>query len=116
MAMKLLIVDDNATIRRIIKTIVRALTGEVYECENGETALAAYQTYKPDIVLMDIDLGEMDGITVTRHITTADPTAYVVIVTNFDESDLREAARKAGARGYVLKENLQELRRLLKTD
>ena len=100
----------------MIKTIVGALADEVHECENGETALAAYQTHKPDVVLMDIDLGEMDGITATRHITTADPTAYVVIVTNFDESDLREAAREAGARGYVLKENLQELRRLLQTE
>ena len=113
MAMKLLIVEDNAPIRRIIKSFVGALADEVYECDNGETALATYQTHKPDCVLMDINLGKVDGITATRHITTADPAAYVIIVTDYDEADLREAARKAGSRGYVLKEDLRELQRLL---
>jgi len=113
MAMKLLIVEDNAPVRRMIKTVVGTLADEIYECENGKTALATYQRHKPDVVLMDIDLGEVDGITATRHITTADPAAYIVIVTNYDEADLREAARQAGARGYVLKEDLRELQRLL---
>jgi len=81
--------------------------------EEGEAALAAYQTHSPDVVLMDIELGQVDGITATRRITTADPAAHVIIVTSYDETDLREAARQAGARGYVLKENLCEMRRLL---
>jgi DNA-binding NarL/FixJ family response regulator len=51
----------------------------------------------------------------SRQRTTADPSAYVVIVTNYDETDPREAAHQAGARGYVLKEDLQELQRLLKS-
>jgi len=72
---------------------------EVYECENGETALAAYQAHNPDVVLMAWDAKS----------TTADPSAYVVIVTNYDGTDPREAAHQAGARGYVLKEDLQEL-------
>jgi len=97
----------------MIKTIVGNLADEVYECENAEAALLAYQRHKPDVVLMDINLAETDGITATHRIVMADPAAYVVIVTNFDEADLREAARDAGASGYVLKEDLQELRRLL---
>jgi len=113
MPMKLLIVEDNAPVRRMIKTVVGSLAHEVYECENGKNALKTYRTHKPDVVLMDVDLGEDDGITATRYIMREDPTAYVVIVTNYDGADLREAARQAGAQGYVLKENLQELRQLL---
>ena len=81
--------------------------------EEGEAALAAYQTHSPDVTLMDIELGRVDGITATRRITAADPAAYIIIVTDYDEIDLREAALQAGARGYVLKENLLEMRRLL---
>ena len=111
-AMRLLIVEDNPTIRRMIKTIVGALADEVYECDDGAAALAVYQTQRPDVVLMDIALGLVDGITATRQITTADPDAYVIIVTSYDETDLREAAQQAGACGYVLKENLTDLRQL----
>jgi CheY-like chemotaxis protein len=112
-AMKLLIVEDNPAVRQLIKTIVGALADDVYECENGEEALTVYQTHCPDVVLMDIVLGQVDGITVTRQITTADPAAYVIIVTSYDEADLREAARQAGARGYLLKDDLLEMGRLL---
>lgn len=111
--MKLLIVEDNPTIRQMIKTIVGALADEIYECDDGGAALAAYQTHHPDVVLMDIALGAVDGITATRQITTADANAYVIIVTSYDETDLRAAAQQAGARGYVLKDNLFEMRRLL---
>jgi CheY-like chemotaxis protein len=111
--MKLLIVEDNPAVRRMIKTIVGGLADEVYECEDGDEALEAYQTQRPDVVLMDIGLGRVDGITATRRITAADPAAYVIIVTSYDGTDLRAAAQAAGACGYVLKENLLELRRLL---
>ena len=111
--MKLLIVEDNPTVRQMIKTIVGALADEVYECPDGGAALAIYQAQRPDVVLMDIALGLVDGITATRQITAADPDAYVIIVTSYDETDLREAAHQAGARGYVLKDNLLEMRELL---
>jgi DNA-binding NarL/FixJ family response regulator len=58
---------------------------------------------------------EVDGITATREITAADPHARIVIVTNHDDPGLRDAAERAGACGYVLKENLLEVRRLLQT-
>ena len=54
-----------------------------------------------------------DGLAATRDIIGVDPDARVVIVTEYDETDLRDAARAAGARGYVLKENLHELRSVL---
>src|SRR5262245_60474703 len=106
--MKLLIVEDNPAVRRIIRSIVAPLADEIHECEDGVGALAAYQTHRPDFVLMDVAMSSLDGIAATRQIRAADPAAKVIIVTNYDEADVREEAQQAGACGYVLKENLFE--------
>ena len=113
--MKLLIVEDNSSIRRLIRSIVENLAEEVHECEDGAEAFAAYIAHRPDFVLMDIAMKVVDGITATRLIKAADASAMIIIVTNYDDADLREAASIAGAWGYVLKENLLELRRLLES-
>lgn len=114
--MKLLIVEDSLSVRQILKSVVAPLAMEITECGDGGEALALYISNRPDFVLMDVDLGEMDGITATRRIKANDPHAKIIIVTNYDENDLREAARKAGACGYVLKENLLEVLELLRTN
>jgi DNA-binding NarL/FixJ family response regulator len=62
---------------------------------------------------MDIEMPIMDGVTATRCIIEADPSAQVIIVTNHDHPSLREAARDAGAVGYALKENLLAIRELI---
>ena len=111
--MKLLIVDDNAAVRRMLKSIVGNLAEEVYECTDDVEALAAYLAWHPRVVLMDIAMGQVDGIAATKQIMKTDPTAKVIIITNYDEADLREAAQQAGACGYVLKENMFEVRRFL---
>jgi CheY-like chemotaxis protein len=113
--MKVLIVEDNAGVRRVIKSLVAALAEKVWECANGAGAMALYNRERPDFVLMDIHLEGTDGIAVTQQIKAADPTARIIIVTDYDQPDLREAARKAGASGYVVKENLLELVRLLQS-
>jgi len=114
--MKFLIVEDNLSVRRILRSVVEPLANEIDECGDGGDALFLYASGCPDFVLMDIDLGEMDGITATRKIRAADPNAKIIIVTNYDETDLREEARRAGAYGYVLKENLLDVLTLLQTD
>ena len=111
--MRLLIVDDNPGIHRVIRSIVSDLADEIFDCSEGPKALAAYLAHRPDVVLMDFAMAGVDGITATRLITEADPAARIIIVTNYDGADLREAARAAGACGYVVKENLFELRRVL---
>lgn len=111
--MKLLIVDDHAAMRRVIERVVHDLFNFVAECDDGAEALAAYEQHRPDWVLMDISMKRMDGLTATRNIVRAFPDAKVVIVSKHDTKYLREAARDAGARGYVLKENLMTLRELL---
>lgn len=111
--MKFLIVDDDERIRRLIKTIVGEAASVFCECGDGAQARASYAEHQPDWVLMDLTMPEVDGLTATRQIRADHPAARIVIVTANDSAALREAAAGAGAVGYVVKENLLELRELL---
>ena len=111
--MKILIVDDNAPVRRLIASIVGHLAKSIQECSSGSEALVAYRAMQPDVVLMDLRMKEMDGIEATRRICQADPNAKVIILTDYDDTELRRAAEAAGTIHYALKDNLPELVRLL---
>lgn len=111
--LNLLIVDDNRAMRSLIKSIIADLAGEVSECDDGAEALSAYAECRPDWVLMDIRMKELDGISAARQIRAAFPDAHIVLVTAYDDGELRREARRAGACEYVLKENLLDLRRIL---
>ena len=111
--MKLLIVEDNDRMRRMLVKLVHGLAQQIYECSDGAEALPAYALHRPDWVLMDVRMKEIDGISATRQLKASYPDANIMIVTDFDDPDLREAARKAGAREYVTKENLLDVRRIL---
>ena len=108
-----LIVENSEPMRQIIKILIADVAAEIHERGDGREALAAYSAHRPDWVLMDIAMPYVDGITATREITGGFPAANVLIVTDYDDADLRTAAKEAGACGYVLKENLIEVRRLL---
>ena len=107
--MNLLIVDDNAKMRQLIKDYFVDEPYRVTECEDGAQALAEYEKTHPDWVLMDIQMPVMGGLEATRRIKAADPQARIIIVTQFDDAELRAEARKAGACDYVLKDDLGQL-------
>jgi CheY-like chemotaxis protein len=111
--MKLLIVEDNLPMRRMIRRMVADLADEISECGDGEEAVALYPALRPDWVLMDIEMARLNGIVATRSIKSDFPMARIVIVTNYNDAIMREAAEQAGASGYVLKENLPEVRQFL---
>jgi DNA-binding NarL/FixJ family response regulator len=111
----LLLVEDHAPMRETLRMLLADLAAPITECDNGAEVCACYAAAQPDWVLMDIELPGQDGITATRELLAAAPTARVLIVTSYDDADLRRAAQAAGARGYVLKENLLEVRQLLMT-
>jgi len=111
--MKVLIVEDDRAMRELMKRVVGDLVDSFCECSDGREALAAYQANRPDWVVMDIRMKDMDGLAATEQIVNAWPGARVLIVTSYNDASLREAARQAGACGYVLKENLLEVRRWL---
>ena len=99
--------------RQMIKKLLDDLTDAFKECVDGAQALATYRQHRPDWVLMDIKMKEMDGLAATMQIKAAFPEAQIIIVTGHDDARLREAAQSAGACAYVNKENLFELRRIL---
>ena len=115
--MKLLNIEDNPQMRQMIREVVADLAEEVTECADGQEAVAAYQAQQlsgEDRVLMDLQMPGVGGLEATRRIRAAFPDAQVIIVTQYDDQHWRTAAREAGACGYLLKENLFELRQLLK--
>lgn len=107
--MKVLLADDNAAMRQVMRRILHGLATEVCECDNGAEACALYATQHPDWVLMDVEMPEVNGIVATQRIRANDPEARILIVTNYDDTSLRKAAQEAGASGYLLKDNLWEL-------
>lgn len=111
--MTLLIVDDNPGFRELLRTVVGTLADRVNECADGDEAMAAYVADRPDWVLMDLQMAGIGGLEATRRILAVDPTARVLIVTQYDDAHWRAAAMTAGACGYVLKDNLLDVRRLL---
>lgn len=111
--MKLLIVEDNPVMRQMIRRLLADLAEDIRECADGDEALALYRVFQPDWVLMDWQMPRLNGLAATRQIIGDDPDARIVIVTGYDDPSVRAAAQAAGACGYVLKENLLEVRQWL---
>jgi CheY-like chemotaxis protein len=106
--MKVLIVDDNEKIRALVRDYLPASFDQISECADGADALDCYEANRPDWVLMDWEM-RTDGLTATRRIIKAHPKACILIVTQHNDDGLREAAIEAGARGFVLKDDLLAL-------
>jgi len=112
--LSILIVDDHAEMRQLIRSMLIGLAGEVNECADGSQALAAYRKHIPDWVLMDIRMKELSGIDATRQLRAAFPEARVIIVSEMGNATSRKAAQEAGACAYVLKEDLLSLPAILR--
>lgn len=102
---RILIADDHTLFRSGLRALFATLPGyEVSgEATNGAAAVAQAEAVQPDVVLMDIQMPDLNGIEATRRIVRAAPHIGVVMLTMFDDDDSLFAAMRAGARGYVLK-------------
>lgn len=100
---KILLVDDAAFMRMRCSKLLTEHGYEVAEAENGQEAIAMYQSYRPDLVLMDITMPVMDGITATREIKNIDAEAKVVMVSALGQQTMVIEAIKAGAKDFVVK-------------
>ena len=107
--MKVLIVDDSQPVRRMIASFLDDVVDEFFECEDGSNVLTAYREHRPDVVLMDIKMRRVDGFEATANIKKAFPDARVIVVSQWDTTELRQLAKKSGADAYVSKSNLQPL-------
>src|SRR5262249_49425370 len=104
--MRVLIVEDSEPVRRMIKRVLKNQVDEFFECNDGSEAMACYQQYHPDVVLMDIKMTEVDGSQATRQLKAVFAEARVVMVSQWDTSALRQAAKESGAEDYVCERNL----------
>ncbi len=103
---RVLIADDHALFRAGVRALLSSSTGAaevVGEAQTGAEAVALALECAPDVVLMDIQMPDMNGIEATRRILANDPSIGVIIVSMFEDDDSVFAAMRAGARGYVLK-------------
>jgi two-component system chemotaxis response regulator CheY len=100
---KVLIVDDAEFLRVRLTKILNTEGYEVFQAENGVKAVAAYQESHPDVVLMDVTMPEMDGLTALKEIIQLDPKAKVVMLTALGQESVVLEAVKSGAKDFVVK-------------
>ena len=112
-ALKLLIADDHAGMRQTLRALLSPVAGDIREATDGGEAVRLFVEMQPDWVIMDIQMKPVSGLAATRFIRDHFPTARIVIVTQYDDAELRAEAAKAGACAYVLKDELAILTRLL---
>jgi DNA-binding NarL/FixJ family response regulator len=110
MTIRVLVADDQSMVRAGFRML---LSGEddievVAEASNGLEAVAQAARFQPTLVLMDIRMPELDGLEATRRILAADPAARVMILTTFDLDEYVYEALRAGASGFVLKDDPPE--------
>jgi NarL family two-component system response regulator YdfI len=103
---KLLIADDHLIIRQGLRLILETETDFelIGEASDGAEALSLCKKLKPDVVLMDLRMPNMDGLTAIEKLRVEQPEVAVVILTTFNEDDLMLRGLQAGAHGYLLKD------------
>jgi two-component system response regulator YesN len=106
---RILIADDDPRLRRVLRQIVAGFANEILEASDGGEAVTLCAAEHPDWVLMDLRMRPVDGLRATAEIRSLSPETRVVIVSQYDEPELRAEAARVGASAYVLKENLHEL-------
>jgi NarL family two-component system response regulator LiaR len=107
---RVLVVDDHAIIRKGIRAVLDLVPDVdlVGEAENGMQAVKLDAELAPDVILMDLMMPQMDGITCIKQIKTQRPKARILVLTNFAGEDMIFPAIKAGALGYHLKDSSPE--------
>ncbi len=103
---RILIVDDQQLIRLGFRLVLEAEEDMevVGEASDGEAALREVSRNRPDVVLMDVRMPNLDGITATEHILAAHPATRILVLTTFDLDEYAFGALRAGASGFLLKD------------
>ena len=112
---RILIVDDQQSFRMMIRHYLQEPTGIIHECTDGQQAVLHYMESPVDIVIMDVNMPTMDGITATRHIRAYDPQARIVIQSSHSAYEFHAVAIEAGASAFISKTRLKELPAIVDT-
>ena len=103
---KLMIADDEPLIRRGIKQLIDLSSlqiGEIYEASTGDEALKVFEEFEPEIVLMDINMPKIDGLSVAKKIKSINSATKIAIITGYNYFDYAQTAIKIGVEDYILK-------------
>jgi two-component system, chemotaxis family, chemotaxis protein CheY len=100
---KIMVVDDAEFLRVRISKMLIGDGHEIIEAENGARAVSLYKANKPDLVLMDITMPEMDGLAALKEIKAFDAKAKVIMLTALGQESVVLEAIKSGARDFVVK-------------
>ena len=106
-----MIVDDDPLVQESLKIILEK-DGDIEVvslCVSGREAVSAFAEVKPDLVLSDIRMEDMDGLAATSEILKIDPQAKVILLTTFLDDEYINQALKVGAKGYILKQDCASL-------
>lgn len=102
---KTLIVEDDTTFRHLLRHILsnefHSMTIE--EAANGTEAMKKVEHFLPDLIFMDIKLANESGLDLTKRIKTSYPRIIVIVFTNYDEPEYRDAALRYGANHFIVK-------------
>ena len=110
----ILIVDDHPAFRLVIKTHLLQLLGtqEVFEADNGQSAMEMARQFAPDLTILDLDIPRINGLDVLARLKTAHPSMRVLILSSHDASTFVSRAMRAGAQGFVSKsQDVKEIMR-----
>ena len=112
--MRVIIVDDDPLVSMSLKIILEADKSfdgiEVIATgTSGREAIALYSEYKPDVILMDIRMEDLNGLDAAEEVIKADPDARILLLTTFLDDEYINRALKLGVRGYVLKQDCKGL-------
>lgn len=109
--MRVIVVDDDKIVVKSLVTILGAMGIDVVgTASNGKEALDEFKRLHPDVVLLDIRMDEYDGIWATEKIIESDKNAKILLLTTFSEEEYIKNAVEKGAKGYVLKDNIEDLK------
>ena len=111
--MRVLIVDDNAGMRCMLKCFLADIFDEFDEAGDGAAAVRSYASSKADVVLMDLRMPILNGYRATRKILDMDRTAKIVVVSDHDEDPSRNEAEYLGVSEFFSKADLCRLREYL---
>lgn len=102
---RLLLVDDQSFVRRFISKSIEPISNLniVGTADNGQQAIAQVEQLQPDVVLIDLEMPEMDGVTATEIISQRFSNCKILILSSHEDSDRLQNALRAGANGYLLK-------------
>ncbi|MBW2279689.1 MAG: EAL domain-containing protein [Deltaproteobacteria bacterium] len=100
---RILIADDTELLRRMARDALEATGHEVVEVENGEQALAAWEEYQPDLLLLDVNMPLLDGCGACETVREADPNIPILMMTAADDADSIRRAYEAGATDFIPK-------------